>query len=214
MDMSNIIIALSGKAHSGKTEAMKVLMDEAEKDGLEFINIPLAGALKQIAAEHFGWDGDKEIYFEDAEEVLDGYLKDDGTLDRENSIIEKFKRPIPDKGRQLLINIGDKFREIRPTIWADILIKKINTLDAQKPNGVIYCVDDLRYKNEIAVLSQYPNTILARISRPDGQLNLQVKSELDLDGVEFINKLDNIGSLGEYRDKVKEFYCNEIKKRL
>jgi hypothetical protein len=212
--MPNLLIALSGKAHSGKTEAMKVLKEEASKDGIEFINTPLAEVIKQIAKDYFGWDGDKDIYFEEKEEIVDGWLKEDGTLDREASIIEKYQSPIQDKGRQLLINIGDKFREIRPTIWADLVMKKIELLDMTKSNDVIYCIDDLRYRNEISVFNRYSKTIFARISRPDGQLNLNVISEMDLDGVDFDFKLENVGTLGDYRDQVKKFYNNEIKKCL
>lgn len=185
--MKNRIIAFAGKAQAGKTESSKILKVLAEKDGIIFKKLSFADGLKDIAKEYFDWDGDKGIYLKSIVE-MDGQII------------------IPDKGRSLLINIGKKFREIRPTIWADLVYKKIIEFDKQNPENVFYCLDDLRFRNEIDILNKYNNTEIVRVIRENGQLNIDDISEKDCDDVVFENILQNNGTLEDLARSVGDVY--------
>ena len=194
--MKNRIIAFAGKAQAGKTESSKIVKDISESNGLIFKKISFATALKDIAEKYFDWDGDKGIYyypskFEKTHKIDDAYLPDVA---------------IPDKGRQLLINIGKKFREIRPTIWADIAYKQILDFDKVNPENVIYCIDDMRFKNEVNIVRKYGNSTLIRVIRENGQLNIDDISEKDVDDVIFDQTVNNNGTLENLRDRVSEIY--------
>ena len=52
------------------------------------------------------------------------------------------------KDRDLLINIGTKFREIDPDVWINYVIKK--TSDNKN-----YILDDLRFQNELDILVKH-----------------------------------------------------------
>lgn len=200
--MKNIIIAFSGKARSGKTESAKVLQEIIETtNDVHFTKLSFATKVKEIAQFYFGWNGDKEIY---TRTYLDGETKQDGSL-AEAGQQEVFQ----DKGRQLLINIGEKFREIRPSVWADIVVQQIKDLDTGKPDNVVYCIDDLRFRNEIKSLSNYGRTFFIRLNRPEGQLNLDDVTEKDLDAHRFEYYIENDGSVKELKQKIHQIY-NEI----
>lgn len=200
--MKNILVAFSGKAQSGKTESSNILKDLVEKDGYEFHKISFASALKEIAKEYFDWDGDKEIYYGLPGMIPVGPLPSTMSMDH---------APLPivqDKGRQLLINIGKKFREIRPTIWADIGYRRIMKMNAEKPEGRVFCIDDLRFKNEINIVNNVPRSTIIRLLRPHGQLDIDDISEKDLDDMVFPNTVINEGTLGNLAEKVEAVYKN------
>ena len=186
--MKNRIIAFSGKAQAGKTESSKVIKELIEADGFVFKKISFAEGLKVIAEKYFDWDGDKEIHVQPI-----------GGIDGQDVIIQ-------DRGRQLLINIGMKFREIRPTIWADIAYKQILEFDKSNPENVIYCIDDMRFKNEVNVIRKYGNSTLVRVIRENGQLNIDDISEKDCDDVIFDQTINNNETLDNLRGRVSEMY--------
>jgi hypothetical protein len=204
--MPNRLIAFSGKAQSGKTESSNILKALVEKEGLEFRRISFASALKEIAKEYFGWDGDKELYYDHSHTMPPA-----GPLPNTSAAVYIVPQLIQDKGRQLLINIGAKFREIRPTIWADIVYDRIIKTNAETPNGIIFCIDDLRFKNEIGIVKKIPNSTIIRLIRPDGQLDIDDISEKDLDDVAFENVVYNQGTLEELAEKVETIYKNAPK---
>jgi len=197
--MKNIIIAFSGKARSGKTESAKMLQEiiEATND-VHFTKLSFATKVKEIGQFYFGWDGDKEIY---TKTYLDAEIKNDGSLAEAGE-----KEVIQDKGRQLLINIGEKLREIRATVWADIIVQQIKDLDVGKPDNVIYCIDDLRFRNEVKSLSAYGRTFFIRINRPEGQLDIDDDTEKDLDNHRFEYYIENDGSIKDLKQKIHQIY--------
>ena len=203
--MQNIIIAFSGKAQSGKTESSKMLQEVIEStNDVHFTKLSFATKVKEIAQFYFGWDGDKGIY---TKTYLDGDIKLDGSLAEAGQ-----QDTIQDRGRQLLINIGEKFRAIRPTVWADIIMQQIKDLDTGKPTNVVYCIDDLRFRNEIKSLKAYGRTAFIRLNRPAGQLNLDDVTEKDLDTHRFDYYIENDGSVKELKQKIHQIYNEIIKK--
>jgi hypothetical protein len=179
--MKNKLIAFTGKAQAGKTESSKILEELVIRDGYKFVKISFASALKDIAKLYFGWDGDKGIYYVDGE-------------------------PVKDRGRQLLINIGAKFREIRPTIWADIALEEMKRISEETPEGIVFCIDDLRFKNEVAIVNKFGASKIIKIVRPNGQLSIDDISEKDLDDVKFETVVENSGTLEDLAKSVEKVY--------
>jgi len=197
--MKNILIAFSGKAQAGKTECARILEELVEKDGLRFEKISFASPLKEIASNYFDWNGSKE----------NEWLNVDGpTREFEDGTGKDVKEPIlmQDRGRQLLINIGMKFREIRPTIWIDLAYKEIERLDRETPEGIVFCMDDVRFKNELYALGHYKGSRFVKVIRKAGQLSIDDISEKDLDDQNFENTIDNNGSIDELAKSVEEQY--------
>jgi len=184
--MKNLLIAFSGKAQAGKSETSRILCTLTEQNRVKYVIVSFAEPLKQIAREYFGWDGDKGIYY-----------NADGSL-------------VQDKGRQLLINIGQQFRAIRPTIWADLAIKRIKEIEKDRPEDTLFLIDDLRFENEVNVLKQFENSTIVRITRKEGSLDIDDISEKDLDNYKFEEYLENDGSLKELEEGIKKLY-NKIK---
>ena len=196
--MKNILIAFSGKAQAGKTESARILKELVEKDGLRFEKISFATPLKQIAYKYFGWDGSKK-------DVVIG-LDSNRQFEQDNSGNNTYKGLQQDRGRQLLINIGMKFREIRPTIWIDLAYQEIQKIDAETPEGIVFCMDDVRFKNELYALGHYQNARFIRVIRENEQLSIDDISEKDLDDVAFENVINNNGSIEQLAKSVESQY--------
>lgn len=170
--MDFVVIAISGKAQSGKTsskESLKKLFEEKYPD-YKVIVKPFAEKLKEIATNVFGWDGDKNLCYK---ETFTHNAYDFDTLTQEL---------IQDEGRQLLINIGKKMREIRGTVWADYVSKQIIAdIKNEVAHKKVYIIDDLRFKNELVSLSRFgAKLVTVRINRKE-ELNIDDISEKDLD---------------------------------
>lgn len=160
--MKNYVIAFSGKAHSGKDTAATAVEKLLENSVIYLYRYAFADKLKSIAYDLFFWDGSKDITEEQ------------------------------DLGRNLLINIGNKLRDIRPNVWIDYVMNNIqrdidNCKKLPKTRDhipVVSLITDLRYENEANLLKERENenlrVILVRLNRP-GSLHLDTKSELDLD---------------------------------
>jgi hypothetical protein len=186
--MKNILIGFTGKAQSGKTTASDALEKLVKADGLEFRKISFAEPLKQLCKDWFDWDGSKEIFVQPI-----------GGVDGQDVVIQ-------DKGRQLLINVGMKMREIRGTIWADLAYKKICEINVKQPEGIVLTMDDVRFRNELHIIAKVPNSLIVNLNRPNGQLSIDDISEKDLDDVVFENKILNNGSIEDLAKRVEEFY--------
>jgi len=186
--MPNILIVVSGKATSGKTtvaDFIKEIVTDTEVQKWSF-----ATSLKQIAKDIFDWNGDKDIYYENIQ-----------VSDRTYPLIPI---PIPDRGRQLLINIGGYFRNIRQSVWVDLIMKKISEYDRihlEKDN--IHCIDDLRFLNEISVVKKYNKCITIRIKR-DSVSIIDDQSENDLDNEIFDYYIENNGTKEQLRTKIEK----------
>lgn len=210
--MKNILIVFSGKAQSGKSTSaglLKQYLDEqivannpsihSNRLGDSPVQIhSFAKALKEIAKEYFGWDGSKEIFYEP---------NPDGPGPRG---AERAFLPVPDKGRTLLLNIGKKFREIRPTIWVDYVINNIKRIDKEVSNTV-FVIDDLRFKNELALAKTFHTCVSIRLQRDEGALDLDDISEKDLDDATFDYYLKNNGSQEELKQNLGKLF-EEIKR--
>ena len=61
-----------------------------------------------------------------------------------------------EKDRELLIQIGNKMREIKPTVWVDYLLRDIYTIEAFKDVWtaipINFVVTDVRFQNEFDML--------------------------------------------------------------
>ena len=68
------------------------------------------------------------------------------------------------KDRDLLISIGNKFRDIDPDVWVNYVIKQSKSYN--------YCViDDVRYQNEVDILLQNGWVIIKLDVNKDDQIN-------------------------------------------
>ena len=202
--MKNVIIAFSGKARSGKTESAKVLKEIVEQTNeVKFIPFSFATKVKEIAKFYFNWDENKDIHHR---VFATGEIKSDGSI-----AVDGDTETIQDKGRQLLINIGQKFREIRPSIWADVVVQQINDLDIGEPENVIYVVDDMRFRNEVKSLGQYGRLITIRLNRTEGQLNIDDITEKDLDNHRFDHYIENDGTVKDLKQKIHQIYQSILK---
>lgn len=184
--MDFVILGLSGKALAGKTtahDAARLIMkNHPGLQGYTTVYMPLAEALKDLCTELHGWDGDKTIY----------YLPD-GSVDKT-------------RGRQLLIEVGAFHRSINPTVWVDYVSKKITEyIKSAHTNQIVFIIDDIRYKNEMSVLSKFGKKFLSvRLSRKS-QLNLDTQSEKDLDDFhDFDYHLDNNGTIEDLEGLMKQ----------
>ncbi len=206
--MRNVLIVFSGKAGSGKSTSAKLLKQIIdEKDGFipnhgKALNILINGnfhqgtraeihsfaaALKIIATEYFNWDGNKDFHYD-----KDGL------------------EPLPDKGRQLLINIGQTFRKIRPTVWVDYVINNIKKAD-ENTSDKFFIIDDLRFQNELALAKTFHTCISIRLARPE-QLDIKDISEVDLDGAEFDYKITNDGDMEKLKIQLTETLNSIVEK--
>lgn len=198
--MRNVLIVFSGKAGSGKSTSAKLLKQIIDKQAVDKspsihsnrlggsrVEIhSFAAALKIIATEYFGWDGNKDFHY-----APDSNPSED-------------REPLPDKGRQLLINIGQTFRKIRPTVWVDYVINNIKKSDSNNLDKV-FIIDDLRFQNELALAKTFHTCISIRLARPE-QLDIKDISEVDLDGAEFDYKIVNDGDMKKLEQQLTETF--------
>lgn len=240
--MKNILIAFSGKAQSGKTTSANILKDlildiqyeqlkndpnieavSRDGDSLSVVEHGVAykgyalcvnaaqihsfaTALKKIAKEYFFWEGDKGIYYEDTTDTGSVDIHPDGQTDAVG------RMPIKDRGRQLLINIGQAFRAIRPTIWVDYVVNNIKKLSANHPDhGIVFLIDDMRFKNEIRLCKTFKPCFTIRISRTE-QLVIDDSSETDLDEETFDYYLLNNGNVQELKVELEKIYNDILSK--
>jgi hypothetical protein len=202
--MKNIIIAFSGKARAGKSESAKLMKDIVNQSNeVKFVGFSFATKVKEIASYYFNWDGNKDIH---TKVYATGDVKADGSF-----AVNGDSEVIQDKGRQLLINIGQKFREIRASIWADIVLQQIKDLDAGTPDNVVYCIDDMRFQNEAKALGEYGRFVSIRLNRPEGQLNLDDITEKDLDNSKFDYYIENDGSVENLKISLQQIYHSILK---
>ncbi len=189
--MKNILIVFSGKAQSGKSTSSEIIKQIVNE---YFSNYSIqiysfADKLKQIAKEIFFWDGDKNIYY-----------------DISNS------KPIPDKGRELLINIGKKMREIRSTVWCEYVMNKIEIEDMKNKN-VIFIIDDARFLNEIELIKKFHTNYIIRILRK-GLSNINDISETDLDNYNFDYYIENDESVDDLKQKLIKITKKAIQENI
>lgn len=195
------VIAFSGKSLAGKTESAKILEKLINSyPGHKAEIVSFAEPLKKIATDIFHWSGSKEIFHKEKIKFLN-----------EQEIIEK--TTIEDEGRQLLINIGAAFRNIRETVWVDLVCYKIlSEVEDGSAAGKVYLIDDLRYRNEAKVLGNFGNKMtFVRVFR-DLEQKLNIDSETDLDNFgRWDYKMDNNGDLEDLSKSLEIVASTAIK---
>lgn len=176
MSPTPIIIGLSGKAQAGKDTTADLILDLLyKKIGFYGCKVSFATEVKEIAKELFNWDGSKELTGKQ------------------------------DTGRQLLINIGCKMREIRSSVWVDYVIHQINKGDKN-----VVCIPDVRFPNELDIIKNNSGIII-RIEREKGQLTLNDISETSCDNVTFDYTILNEDNIENLKNKVGIFYETFLK---
>jgi len=63
-------------------------------------------------------------------------------------------------------------------------------------------ITDVRYKNEAAIVSSLPDSLLVRIKRPSLPVEDFHPSEIELDDYKFDHYILNNGNLEDYREQV------------
>jgi hypothetical protein len=194
-----MIIVFVGKAQSGKSTSAKIVKEILESKKSAFIGnvyiLSFATKLKEIAIDLFDWDGkDKGIYYKKVNDrpVME-YDQSSGTHDE----------AIRDKGRQLLINIGQQMRWIRPTVWVDYLKKRALQI-LQDEEYSIVIVDDCRFKNEVSAMREIPDCCVIKI-QGRGNCDINDISEKDLDdytGYDYL--LNNDKSMDDLRGSLEQ----------
>ena len=184
----HVVIAISGKAGSGKTTVAGYIQQWAKDEYCEGRLYSIAWKLKEIATEVFKWNGEK------------------GQGDKKDS------------GRNLLINIGNAFRDIRPNVWIDFLIQRIRQeqpMTNRDFSHVFYIIDDLRFQNEADKLREAfgDAVVFIRLERP-GIQEIQDVTENDLDAAKkvFDYKFYNTGGLVDLKKWVDEAMSDIVKK--
>lgn len=185
------ILALTGKSLSGKSSSKEIIQEIIKKKypKLVFHNLSFAAKLKEIAFDLFEWDGEKDFFY---------------------AMTGDTKTPLPDMGRQLLINIGLLMRTIRPTVWADYICRHIEE-DSEKDNK-IYVIDDLRFKNEVLALQELTSSLVfIKVERAKAA-KIDDISEIDLDDFEgFDFRINNNSSKTELYNKIDKMLGKVLK---
>lgn len=164
-----MIIALSGKARSGKTTAAEAI---ASMDARCKI-VSFAAPLKRMVIEHFGLTEDQIINGKDNVITMS-----DG---REMTV------------RQLMIEFGRLYRAIDKNYW---ISKALKSAHPHLASGGIVIIDDMRYRSEADMLRSM-GAKLVRIERPGVKL-IDDPSETELDSYPFTTRANNTGDLSEY----------------
>lgn len=150
------IIAISGKARSGKTTAAKHLLTLIPNATI----VSFAAAVRESAIRDFG-------------------LTMDDVLNGKNRVIRV--RGEDTTIRRLLISIGNGARTLDQNHWVRIAMGKIGSLGP----GACAIIDDLRFANEANTLRSAGAT-LVRIERPGIELIDDIsETELDNHGFDF-----------------------------
>lgn len=166
------VIALSGKAGSGKSTFAELLKGELENQfHLEVKTASFASSLKQEVASTFMVSDRSVLYDQERKkESLPDYVK---------NFAQELGIPQVENYRELMQAYGDFKRKDNPNYFSDILIERLKGFEASNVPCII--IDDLRYLNEIEVLrnSRFIVTII-RLEHCN-PVKDQHRSETDLD---------------------------------
>lgn len=138
------LIGLIGAAGSGKSTAAAHLVKE-----YGFVELTLAGPLKDLCAKFFGWDRDRLDELEYKEEQ-DPLLPEDWTR------------------RRVLQHVGTQgMRAIDPDVWVKKVLRQMDVIwcDDDATNIPIV-ISDVRFPNEVKLI-QANGGIIVRVERID-----------------------------------------------
>lgn len=130
-----------------------------------------------------------------------------------------------EKGRQLLIDIGESVRKYNQNYWVDNLKSAIKGVEIDSPSlssNAVYIVADCRYENEITEMKEF-SPLVIRVEREHqlfrNGLTLQQslsKSETELDSFSSfdITVHNDFKTVEEYKKYVQEVLAKEVLKWL
>lgn len=187
------LVAITGKAGSGKSELVKTFLKEG------YTPLKFASSLKDLVSMLLNVDREfielnKDncsayvINYEVLASELDLRLADITAI-RESNKFETI--------REILQFIGtDIIRKHVPTWHVDRLTKKITP-------GVNYCIDDLRFLNEADTISKHGGVIIriVRDNRPTMAYGITHVSELEQDKIASDYTILNEGTITELEKK-------------
>jgi len=191
--MNKTRIAISGKARVGKNSVAEMIVKHSKIDIASCKIVALADPMKNIAMSMFP-EAKKECLFGESEL-------------RSHIISNKYKdsNGKPLTYRQFLLDLGAFGRKYLDTLWLNLLVE-----DAKRnENNIVYIVSDVRYINEYSFLKD-AGFYMMRIKRPD-YTKIDDASETQQDAIkddEFDYVIDNIGSLEDLSNKVKDITAN------
>ena len=173
-----MIIALSGRMHSGKSELAKICEDRG------FKILKFADGLKDLICKLICID---RIYLENNKEIIAEYHLSYVMLSEELDININILKAARSN------NIFSSIREIMQFIGTDIIRQykpnwHIDKLKQNITNGQNYCIDDMRFKNE----KNFADSIGADswyVVRPNNFKISNHSSEVDLNWYNFNNKV-------------------------
>ena len=167
--------------------------------------------------------------------VLKDYLKEQGkdvlithyadSLKYICEIVFKWDGKKDEKGRQLLIDIGESVRKYNQNYWVDCLKSAIKGVERDSPSlssNSVYIVADCRYENEIMEMKEF-SPLVIRVEREHqlfrNGLTLQQslsKSETELDSFSSfdITVHNDFKTVEEYKKYVQEVLAKEVLKWL
>lgn len=180
--MNFFCLGISGQKKSGKDTLANILIPLLQKElGIVFYHESFADSVKNILSMfYYTESGNKKKV---SREFIEEYKN------KEEFIPEGWNMCV----RDALINIGDRFREICPNIWIDIVLNKNNN------NKVI---TDVRYENEVFAIKKNPKALIIRVLRKSEFKETGNNSEISL--LKFDKRiLDNYEGVG---DKINSQY--------
>jgi len=200
--MSKIIIAFGHQKHVGKDTACEFLVNVHNFKRVSFAD-PLkniTGALTGLDTSNFNDQSLKELPLpqypvaiaDEASVRMLAPFKTSLVVDNE----QYFWTP-----RALLQYIGSAMRTISPDYWVNTAINEIS-----KQKGRLFCISDLRYKNEAEALKRaFPDdkVVMVKISRP-GLAESTQQSEIDLKGYAFDYELVNNTTKEEFETAIDQ----------
>lgn len=180
-----IFIAFAHRKQSGKSTASKFLSSylRLKRHGSNIQTAAFADKLKLLSYELFGWAGLQQGSYYDQDETM-----------KEKEIILPLIGKSP---RTIWIEVGNKMREIYPTIWIDSL------LHSPQLKGCDIClITDLRYPNEADAVHQAGGYIY-KIDRKDAPNTSDVADDALLDYSEWDGVIENNSTLKDFNAKIE-----------
>ena len=186
-----MIIAMCGRAGSGKDTSARIIQELLEENHLVGKTLAFAGPLKRVCQEIVG-----SAFSIPPEHFV-------GSQDEKNSSLEDYG--LPDwSGRKILQFIGTEgFRTIHPEVWPRLCIANAKQLLHAGAHGVI--ITDCRFLSEEQMVHDAGGVVIRthRSKVEDDFQGIQGhQSELEIAKLKTDFELDNNGTLEELRDQL------------
>ena len=195
-------IVITGRAEHGKSTARQAITEflNARLVSPSILNLPIAGAVKEVAKKYFGWDPT-------APDAKTPYYLDEAKT-----------KPDYSRGRFLLVGIGEKMKEVVPSVWMDYAVKRAKA-DAELRRGQgpsFWVIDDARFYVESKALEEFKQKLELHIVRP-GHVAKEGPNELADDPSANAILITNDGSEEKLRKQVQAYavhWLNRMEDKL